>query len=43
MYENQIDILKTPNKAKSVKSDAGDMFMRNFFANDKIICNIFWK
>jgi hypothetical protein len=35
MYENQTDILKSPNKAKSVNSDAGDTFMRNFFANDE--------
>ena len=33
MYENQIDILKTPNTAKSANSDAGDTFMRNCFAN----------
>jgi hypothetical protein len=35
MHEKQIDIVKTPNKAKSVNSDAGDTFMRNFFANDE--------
>jgi hypothetical protein len=35
MYENQTDILKSPNKAKSVNSDGGDTFMRNFFANDE--------
>jgi hypothetical protein len=32
MYENQIDILKTPNKDKSVNSDAGVyMYSRTFF------------
>jgi hypothetical protein len=35
MYENQIDIPKTPNTAKSANSDAGDTFMSNFFANDE--------
>ena len=35
MYENQIDIPKTPNTAKSANSDVGDTFMRNFFANDE--------
>ena len=35
MYENQIDILKTPNQTKSVNSDGGDTFLRNFFANDE--------